>query len=168
MNTTEWVAHSDLLSHQIFLIVMGGLYALSYIAGVTYQTMNIYCYFVFYPATFALFLKSKYKYKYWVLPATLLFFIVPNIKQKSNEFFNQCVIFLNYFGELFHSNYIDMSVYLCVFLPLFLYVPFIIKKFEPKTVKTIAIVVVIISIVYMILIYPFFKSGLIYLNSFIK
>lgn len=44
---------------------MGGLYALSYMAGVTYQTMNNYCYFVFYPATFALFLKSKSKY--WVL-----------------------------------------------------------------------------------------------------
>lgn len=97
-----------------------------------------------------------------------MFFIIPNIKQISNEFLNQCVTFLNYTGELFQSNYINMSVYLCVFLPLFLYVPFIIKKFEPKTVKIIAIVVVVISIVYMILIYPFFKSGLIYLNSYIK
>jgi hypothetical protein len=145
---------------------MGGLYALAYIAGVTYQTMNIYCYFIFYPATFALFLKSKYKY--WVLPATLLFFIIPNIEQKSNAFFNKCVAFLNYTGELFHSNYIDMSVYLCVILPLVLYVPFIIKKFESKTLKIIALVIFLISFFYMILIYPFFKSGLIYLNSFIK
>lgn len=142
MNTTEWIAHSDLLSHQIFLIFMGGLYALSYIAGVTYQTMNIYCYFVFYPATFALFLKSKYKY--WVLPATLLFFIIPNIEQKSNDFFNKCVLFLNYTGELFHFNYIDMSVYFCVILPLVLYVPFVIKKFEIKTLKIIAFVIFLI------------------------
>lgn len=166
MNTTEWIAHSDLLSHQIFLIVMGGLYALSYIAGVTYQTMNIYCYFVFYPATFALFLKSKYKYL--VLPATLLFFIIPNIEQKSNDFFNKCVLFLNYTGELFHFNYIDMSFYFCVILPLFLYMPFVIKKFEIKTFKIIAFVIFLISFFYMILIYPFFKTGLIYLNSFIK
>jgi hypothetical protein len=166
MNTVEWIAHSDLLFHQIFLIFMGGLYALAYIAGVTYQTINIYCYFVFYPATFALFLKSKYKY--WVLPATLLFFIIPNIEQKSNDFFNKCVLFLNYTGELFHFNYIDMSVYFCVILPLVLYVPFVIKKFEIKTLKIIAFVIFLISFFYMILIYPFFKTGLIYLNSFIK
>lgn len=166
MNTVEWIAHSDLLFHQIFLIFMGGLYALAYIAGVTYQTINIYCYFVFYPATFALFLKSKYKY--WVLPATLLFFIIPNIEQNSNDFFNKCVLFLNYTGELFHFNYIDMSVYFCVILPLVLYVPFVIKKFEIKTLKIIAFVIFLISFFYMILIYPFFKTGLIYLNSFIK
>lgn len=166
MNTVEWIAHSDLLFHQIFLIFMGGLYALAYISGVTYQTINIYCYFVFYPATFALFLKSKYKY--WVLPATLLFFIIPNIEQKSNDFFNKCVLFLNYTGELFYFNYIDMSVYFCVILPLVLYVPFVIKKFEIKTLKIIAFVIFLISFFYMILIYPFFKTGLIYLNSFIK
>jgi hypothetical protein len=113
-----------------------------------------------------LFLKSKYKY--WVLPATLLFFIIPTIEQKSNTFFNQCVAFLNYTGELFHSNYIDMSVYLCVILPFVLYVPFVIKKFEIKTLKIIALVIFLISFFYMILIFPFFKTGIIYLSSIIK
>lgn len=162
----EWIEHSDLLFNQIFLIVMGGLYALAYIAGVTYQTMNIYCYFIFYPATFGFFLKSKHKY--WVLAASLLFFIIPNIEQKSNAFFNQCVEFINYNVHYFHSNYVNMCIYWCVILPLLLYVPFIIKKFEPKTLKHIAIVIISISIAYMILIYPFFKSGLMYLNSYIK
>ena len=105
-----------------------------------------------------LFLKSKYKY--WVLPATLLFFIIPNIEQKSNDFFNKCVLFLNYTGELFHFNYIDMSVYFCVILPLVLYVPFVIKKFEIKTLKIIAFVIFLISFFYMILIYPFFKFSI--------
>ena len=163
MNTTDWIAHSDLLFHQIFLIVMGGLYALAFLAGFTYKTMNIYCYFVFYPATFALFLTSNKKY--FLLLGTLLFFIIPNIERKSSVFFDRCVDFINVNVRLFHSTYVDICIYWCVILPLLLYVPFVIKKFEPKTLKYIAIGILSISILYMVLIYPNFKSGLLYLSQ---
>ena len=163
MNTTDWIAHSDSLFHQIFLIVMGGLYALAYLVGFTYKTMNIYCYFVFYPATFALFLRSNKKY--WILIGTLLFFIIPNIESKSAIFFDKCVDFINYNVRMFHSTYVNVCIYWCVILPLALYIPFIIKKFEPKTLKYIAIGILSFSIFYMLLIYPNFKSGIIYLSQ---
>ena len=156
INITDWIAHSDSLFHQIFLIVMGGLYALAYLTGFTYKAMNIYCYFVFYPATFTLFLKSNKKY--FILLGTLLFFVIPNIEYKSSVFFDRCVDFINVNVKLFHSTYVDVCIYWCVILPLLLYVPFVIKKFEPKTLKYIAIGILSISILYMALIYPNFKS----------
>ena len=158
MNTTDWIAHSDSLFHQIFLIVMGGLYALAFLAGFTYKTMNIYCYFVFYPATFALFLKSNKKY--FLLLGTLSFFIIPNIEKVSGVFFDKCVAFINYNVRLLHSTYVEICIYWCIILPLLLYVPFLIKKFEPKTLIYIAIGILSFSIIYMILIYPNFKSGI--------
>lgn len=164
MNTTDWIAHSNSLFHQIFLIVMAGLYVLAFLAGFTYKTMNIYCYFVFYPTTFALFLKSNKKY--FLLLGTLLFFIIPNIEKISSIFFDKCVDFINYNVRLFHSTYVNICIYWCVILLLLLYMPFVIKKFEPKTLKYIAIGIFTFSIIYMILIYPNFKSGITYLRQY--
>lgn len=161
MTPNDWIAHSDSLFHQIFMIFMGGLYVLAFIAGVTYKTMNIYCYFVFYPATFALFHNSKKKYL--VLLATLLFFLIPSIQSVSGIFFDKCVVFLNFSAEIFHSNYIDMSIYWCVIFPLILYIPFVIWKYDVKILKKIGIYILALSILYMIFIYPFFKSALTYL-----
>jgi len=159
MSTNDWLSNSDLLFHQIFMIFMAGLYVLAFIAGVTYKTMNIYCYFVFYPATFTLFLKSK---KY-ILLATFLFFLIPNIQEHSGIFFDKCVDFLNYTAKVFHSNYIDMSIYLCVILPLALYIPIVIWKYDSKTLKKIAIGIAAFMTLYLCFIYPFFKSFLRYL-----
>jgi len=162
MTITDWIAHSDLLFHQIFLLVMGGLYALAYLFGSTYETINIYCYFVFYPATFALFLKSNKKY--YLLLGTLLFFIIPNIEQIATVFFDKCVAFMNYNVRIFHSNYVTVCIYWCVILPLILYVPFIIKKYNARTLQNIVIGIVSFSIGYMILIYPNFKGWIIYFS----
>ena len=136
MNITDWIAHADLLYNQLFLIMMGGLYGLAHLTGYSYETMNIYCYFVFYPATFALFLKSKKKYL--LLLGTLLFFIIPDVDGKSVVFFDGCVDFINYNVRLFHSDYVTVCIYWCVLLPLLLYVPFLINKFDIKTLKHIA------------------------------
>jgi hypothetical protein len=167
MTPNDWIAHSDSLFHQIFMIFMGGLYALAMLAGVTYKTINIYCYFVFYPATFALFLDSKKKY--FALLATLIFFLIPSIQDISEMFFDKCVDFLNYSARIFHSNYIDMSIYWCVIIPLLLYIPFIVWKFEYKKLKKIAFGVLSVIFFYVIFIYPFFKPALMYLmkNYFI-
>jgi hypothetical protein len=158
MNTADWIAHSDSFFYQIFMFVMGGLYALAFIAGVTYKTMNIYCYFILYPATFALFLKSPKKY--WILPATMLFFVIPGVENKSAIFFDSCVVFLNYTAKIAHSNYINMSVYLCVIVPLLLYIPFVIWRCDVKKLKRIGIGILIVNIFYFLFIYPNFKSGL--------
>ena len=162
MNINDWIAHADLLYNQLFLIVMGGLYGLAHLTGYTYETINIYCYFVFYPATFALFLKSIKKYL--VLLGTLLFFIIPDVNGKSVLFFDSCVDFINYNVRLFHSDYVTVCIYWCVLLPLLLYVPFVIKKFETKTLKYIAIGIISFSILYIVLIYPNFKNWITYLH----
>lgn len=161
MSPNDWLSNSDSLFHQIFMIFMGGLYVLSFIAGVTYKTMNIYCYFVFYPTSFALFLKSKKKYL--ILLASFLFFLIPNIQEHSSIFFDKCVDFLNYTAKIFHSNYIDMSIYFCVIVPLALYIPFVIWKYDSKTLKKTAIGLTACMILYLCFIYPFFKSALKYL-----
>lgn len=135
---------------------MGGLYTLAFLVGSTYKTINIFCYFVFYPATFSLFLESKKKYL--LLLGTLLFFIIPDIDGKSAVFFDSCVDFINYNVRLFHSDYVTICIYWCVILPLLLYIPFVIKKFEKKTLKYITIGIVSFSIVYMVFIYPNFKT----------
>ena len=158
MNTADWIAHSDSFFYQIFMIVMGALYALAFIAGVTYKTMNIYCYFILFPATFALFLNSPKKY--WVLPATMLFFDIPCIENKSALFFDSCVDFLNYSAKIAHSNYIDMSVYLCVLVPLLLYIPSVIWRSDFKKLKIIGAVILVLGLLYFGIIYPNFKSGL--------
>jgi hypothetical protein len=161
MNTADWIAHSDSFFYQIFMLVMGALYALAFIIGVTYKTMNIYCYFILYPATFALFLKSPKKY--WVLPATMLFFVIPGIENKSAVFFDSCVDFLNYSAKIAHSNYIDMSVYLCVIVPVLLYIPLVIWRSDLKTLKITGIVVLVVALLYFVIIYPNFKPALEYI-----
>lgn len=133
MTPEFWIAHADSLFHQIFMLFMGGLYALAMLAGVTYQTMNIYCYFVFYPVSFALFLKSKKIYT--LMAVTLLFFAIPNLNKHCGVFFNHCVDFLNYTAKICNSNYIDMSVYLCVWVPLLFYIPFIVYTYNKQQLK---------------------------------
>ena len=153
-----WVEHSDSFVHQIFMIVMGTLYAFAFLFGVSYKTINIYFYFVFYPASFTLFLKSKKKY--FVLLATFLFFLIPAFEAKSTHFFDQCVVFLNYSAGVFGSNYINMSVYLCVVIPILLYVPFLILRFDLKTLKYIGVTLLVIGLLYFLIVYPNFKNGI--------
>lgn len=158
-NVNYWVEHSNLFFHQIFMIVMGALYAMSFVLGVSYKAVNIYCYFVFYPASFALFLKSRVKYL--ILLSSLLFFLVPGFELLSSNFFDECVVFLNYSARILHSNYINMSVYLCVIVPLLLYSPFYFYKFGKKVfIKTLSIFGIFI-IGYLIIVYPFFKPLLV-------
>jgi len=158
-NINYWVEHSNLFFHQIFMIVMGALYAMSFVLGVSYKAVNIYCYFVFYPASFSMFLKSKVKYL--ILSSTLLFFFIPGFESLSSKFFDDCVIFLNHSAKVTHSNYINMSVYLCVVLPLLLYVPFLLWRFGKKMFLKILITFTLICFCYLLFIYPFFKPLLV-------
>jgi hypothetical protein len=158
MNTTDWITNSDLFLHQVFMIVMGFLYAFAFLLGVSYKAINIYFYFVFYPASFALFLRSPKKYL--LLLATFIFFIIPKFEKISSLFFDKCVDFLIYSAQLFGSNYNNMSVYLCVVIPLLLYIPFLIKRFDLRTLKHIGAAFLVVGFLYFILIYPNFKSSL--------
>ena len=163
MFQNEWITQSDTLFTQVFLIVMGGLYASAFITGFTYKAMNIYFYFVFYPASFALFLRSPKKY--YLLAATLLFFVIPKVEYLSAFFFDACVAFINYQVHYFHSTYVNVCIYWCVLLPLVLYVPFIIKRFDTKTLQKIALGLVVFCVLYMAVIYTNFKPMLLHYSK---
>jgi hypothetical protein len=156
MFQNEWIAQSDSLFTQVFLLVMGGLYASAFISGFTYKAMNIYFYF-------ALFLRSPKKY--YVLAATLLFFVFPKVEYLCSFFFDACVAFINYQVHYFHSTYVNVCIYWCVLLPLALYVPFIIKRFDTKTLQKIALGLVVFCVLYMVVIYPNFKPMLLHYSK---
>lgn len=158
-NVNYWVEHSNLFSHQIFMVVMGALYAMSFVLGVSYKAVNIYCYFVFYPASFSLFMKSKIKYL--LLLSTLFFFFIPNFENLSLVFFDKCVVFLNHCAKIFNSDYIKMSVYLCVWVPLLLYVPFYLWRFGRNFFIKTLLFIGVAMLVYLLAIYPFFKPLLV-------
>ena len=156
MNLDYWILHADSFLHQIFMIVMGILYAMAFLFGVSYKAINIYCYFILFRLSFALFLKTNWKYLF--LPISLLFFLTPNFEGLSVKFFDLCVDFLNQSAESFGSNYIAMSVYLCVLVPVILYVPLLWYKLSKKRALYVLGGLAVLCGIYMISIYPNFKS----------
>ena len=163
MNIQFWIDNADSLPHQIFMIVMGMLYAMAFVLGVSYKAINIYVYFIAFPLSFALFLKNKWKFI--VIPVSFLFFLLPSFETLSVIFFDDCVIFLKYMVKMLNSNYINMSVYLCVFVPILLYVPFVIWRYGLQKSKYILYAIILLGIIYMIFIYPNFKDMLIKVQS---
>lgn len=161
-----WIENSDSFMHQIFMIVMGLLYALSFVMCISYKAVNIFVYFVLFPFSFVLFFKGNWKY--FLLPTPLLFFAIPNYENFSSKFFDNCVVFLNYTAKIFDSNYINMSVYLCVLVPFILYMPFVIYKLTKRQLYTLFIAFSILILLYGIFVYPFFKPLLISLSNHIK
>ncbi len=53
-----------------------------------------------------------------------------------------------------------MSVYLCVVIPILLYIPFLIIRFNFKTLKYIGASFFVIGLLYFLIIFPNFKSAL--------
>lgn len=155
MNIDYWILHADSFLHQIFMIVMGMLYGLAFLFSVSYKAINIYCYFVLFPLSFALLIKGWKGFLF--IPVSFLFFLIPDFEALSIKFFDLCVEFLNQSAETFDSNYIAMSVYLCVLVPAVLYVPLLWYKVEKKRALYVLGGVAVLCGIYMITIYPNFK-----------
>jgi len=151
-----WLQNSTSFLHQVFMIVMGGLYAFAWLLGVSYKAINIYFYFVLFPLSFSLLLKGWKKFLF--IPASFLFFLVPNFESFSVSFFDLCVDFLNSTAGAFGTNYIAMSVYLCVLVPLILYIPLLwFKRGRKKTLCVLGGMAVFCGI-YLSTIYPNFRT----------
>lgn len=120
MNTFDILNSVDSFEHLIFFGVAGALYGAAFILGVSYKAMNIYAYFVLFPLSFLLFFKGRLKYVPLILSPAVLY--LPGFEPFSVEFFGTCERFLNNLATIFGSNYIDMSVVICVWLPLGIYV----------------------------------------------
>ena len=158
-----WIYNADSFIHQVFMIVMGSLYGLAWLLGISYKAVNIYCYFVLFPLSFSLFLKGWKKFLF--LPVSLLFFLIPDFEVFSTQLFDHCVIFLNKCAALLNSDYIAMSVYLCLMLPILLYMLMIGVRFGTRKIQEVLLGMGIASAVYLLGVYPFMKTWLIYFQE---
>lgn len=155
-----WITHASSLLHQIFLLVMAGLFALAWIMGISYKVVNIYCYFIFFPLSFSLLLKGWKKFLF--LPLSLLLLLIPGFEAFSVVFFDRSVDFLNQLAPSFNADYIGISVYICVLLPLLLYLPLVLYKLNRKQLKLLSIGLLACSCLYLVIVYPNFRSLLLF------
>lgn len=156
MDLHYWVENSGSFMHQIFMIVMGALYALAYLFGVSYKAINIYTYFILYPLSFTTFFLKGSKALLFI-PFSFLFFLVPDFEGLSVQFFDACVVFLNEMASLYNSDYIRMSIYLCVLVPIILYLPFILYRFGVKGVGYTLVSLATLIGLYYVVVYPSFE-----------
>jgi hypothetical protein len=163
MDIQFWIDNANSLFHQIFMIVMGGLYGIAYVFGTTYNVINIFVYYILIPSSWIFLISKKTNSKLNLISLGLLigFISLPNIKKNCDYFFQKSVDFLNWSADIFGSNYIDMSVYICVIVVGIIYLILIPLTLTRKTTKIIFIISVIVFGLYMLIIYPNFKDLLI-------
>jgi hypothetical protein len=154
-NLDYWIINADSFLHQILMIVMASLYEFAWILGVSYKAVNIYVYLILFPFSFSLLIKGWKKFLF--IPFSLLFFLYPGFEKASVRLFNSCVNFLTYLAEYFNSDYITISVYLCVFVPVSFYIPLLIIKMSQRQLIYVLKSTFIVSVTYIILVYPNFK-----------
>lgn len=160
MDIQFWLDNAGSLFHQIFMIVMGGLVGLAYLFGTTYNVINIFVYYIVVPSSWIYLISRKTSVWLNAISVLLLFSFLrlPNIRLNSNYFFQKSVDFLNWTAVLFHSNYIDMSVYICVVVIGIVYLVLIPLTLPRKIAKTVLIFFAVIFVMYMVFIYPNFKD----------
>jgi len=163
MDIQFWVDNADSFLHQIFMIVMGCLYGLAFLFGTTYNVINIFLYYILVPSSW-IYLVSR-KISIWINTISVVslfaFLLQPNIRTNCNYFFQKSVDFLNWTAKIFGSNYIDMSVYICVVVIGIVYVILIPLTLPKKTSRIILISSVASLIIHMLFIYPNFKDILV-------
>jgi hypothetical protein len=159
-----WIDNADSLFHQIFMIVMGGLAGIAALFGTTYNVVNILAYYILIPASW-IYLISR-KTSIWInvisLISLIAFLVLPDLRKKSDYVFQKSVDFLNWSAEIFSSNYIHMSVYICVVGIAVIYLVLIPFTLPKKLTKKIGLFTASIFILYIIIIYPNFKQGLLW------
>ena len=165
MDVNYWIAHADSLFHQIFMIVMVGLLLLAYAFGTSYNMVNIVVYFYLIPASWIYLLSRRFG-RWWNLLLLAPLLLIPFAGQRSAKadwLFDQSVDFLNWTASLFGSNYIDMSVYICVLVVGLVYLGIFLLTFSRKTLKRVLLILGVVTALYLVLIYPNFKKGLLFL-----
>ncbi|MEB8328638.1 hypothetical protein OO009_04660 [Flavobacteriaceae bacterium KMM 6897] len=164
MDIQFWIEHSGSLFHQIFMIVMGGLYGMAFLFGSTYKVVNILVYFILIPSSWIYLIGRKTSV--WLNSISVVglvtFFLFPNLSENCDYLFERSVDFLNYTAEIFGSNYINMSVYICVVVVGLVYLVLLPLTLSRKTTKLIFGIGLIFTLLYLILIYPFFKDIMVY------
>ena len=108
----------------IFYIVAAFLFLIAKITGLTYNEVNIIAYYFFVPFTWLALLDYIFKFHYLkagFIIFTVIFFIrCKNFSKFSDWLFDKSVDFLNSFNHI-SSSYIASSVWICVALPILIY-----------------------------------------------
>lgn len=158
MDLQFWIDNNESLPHQIFMITMGGLYLLAYLLGTTYKVVNIIVYFLIIPSGYLYLLgkRTTNKLNFISLGMFTYFAFIPNKREFCNKLFDKSVDFLNYSAELFNSTYINMSVYICVYLLSFIFLILLIVNYKYYKILLTFCLMLIIS--YILFIYPNFPE----------
>jgi hypothetical protein len=164
MDLTFWINNSESFSHQLFMIVMGVLFVSGKILGISYKAVNILVYFFLIPSSYVYIISRKTsKFLNLILLVPVVYFIfLKNKVGALNSLFDYSVIFLESFASYFNSNYINVSVYLCVYLVLFVYILLIGICYSRKVFITVMIALAVFFFFYFILIFPNFKEILLH------
>jgi hypothetical protein len=144
------------------MIVMGVLLAIAYLFGTTYTVINILVYYVLIPSSWIYLIsrKTDKRINFISLGLILIFIFLPNIRSNCDYFFQKSVDFLNWTAGIFGSNYIDMSVYICVIVVGIIYLILIPLTLPKKITKIFLITAGVMFGLYMLFIYPNFKDML--------
>ncbi len=111
--------------NKIFASVANVLKRVSKGTGLSYNELNVVVYYFIIPLTWC-FLLDKIFGQHYLTMAGLMFGLgvfvgCENFRMFSDDLFYKSVRFLNRFNS-FGSNYIVTSVWICVVIPLFIYV----------------------------------------------
>ena len=108
--------------NDVFKFVYKILIGLSQLTGFSYKAINVIVYYMLIPLIYFYFIDKLIK-KNWFKIGFLfsmlgLLLLVDNFEKFAVNVFDESVVFLNWFS-IIGWNYVEASVIICVFLPLF-------------------------------------------------
>lgn len=128
----------------IFYLVAGFLKLISLIPYTTYQSWNIFLWFILLPTSWIFLISLKTSKYLNILSIPLLLWFL--IDGRYNLWFDKSVFLLTSKATKLHISYIEASVYFCVFLPILIHL-LLVKLFATqKTFKITCITLAVISI----------------------
>jgi hypothetical protein len=109
----------------IFKIIANSLSFIGNITGLTYNEINIIVYYFLIPFSWLFLLDVIFHFHFLKIAFVIYCFgfiaKCRNFKTYSDWLFEKSVLFLNYFNK-YGSNYIASSVWICVVIPIIIYV----------------------------------------------
>ena len=112
------------MNRALFYLVSNTLNYISKLTGRAYTEINIIVYYILVPASWCLLMDVIFNFHYFTIAFLCFcagfFTRQQNFRAFSDKLFIKSVDFLNSFNTL-GSNYINSSVWICVFAPIFIY-----------------------------------------------
>jgi hypothetical protein len=109
----------------IFQAVANLLFYIARMTGLTYNEINIIVYYFIIPFTWLAMLDYIFKFHYlkviFIILALVFSLTCKNFSHFSDRLFDKSAAFLNSFNQ-WGSNYVSSSVWICVALPILIYI----------------------------------------------